>query len=128
MNPINTLDPMIRRKNVDDLIDRWFEDRDIFKNGTPLGQAIKTLEETTELLDAINKEDEAEVLDAIGDIYVTLRGVCGVMGIDLVRCAELAYDEIKDRKGTLGPDGIFRKEVHKADVTLEELFGNAGDI
>jgi len=42
-------------RDVDDLIDYWFDDRGISKNGKPMGQAIKTLEETTELLDHLIK-------------------------------------------------------------------------
>ena len=38
-------------------IDRWFEDRGIVKNGKAMSQAIKTLEEVTELFDALNKKD-----------------------------------------------------------------------
>ena len=41
-------------KTVDDKIDQWFEDRGIVANGKTMSQAIKTLEETTELIDAIN--------------------------------------------------------------------------
>ena len=58
--------------NLDNLIDQWFEDRGIVENGKTMSQAIKTLEETTELIDAINKEDRIELMDAVGDIYVTL--------------------------------------------------------
>ena len=42
---------------VDNKIDKWFGDRGITRHGKPLGQAIKTLEETTELLDAIKLSD-----------------------------------------------------------------------
>ena len=62
--------------NVDKQIDQWFEDRGIVENGKTMSQAIKTLEETTELLDAINTHNSLEIMDAVGDIYVTLRGVC----------------------------------------------------
>jgi len=75
-----------------------------------MSQAIKTLEETTELIDAINTNNLLEIVDAVGDIYVTLRGVCKVQGIDLTFCAEAAYNEIKDRKGYLRPDGTFVRE------------------
>jgi len=75
-----------------------------------MSQAIKTLEETTELIDAINTNNLLEIVDAVGDIYVTLRGVCKVAGIDLSFCAEAAYNEIKDRKGYLRADGTFVKE------------------
>jgi len=95
----------------DDKIDMWFWDRGITQNGKPLAQAIKTLEETTELLDAIQKNDRDEMMDAIGDIYVTLRGVCLVSGLFFDECVDKAYNEIKDRKGHLTPEGTFIKEV-----------------
>ena len=96
--------------NLDKHIDQWFEDRGIVENGKTMSQAIKTLEETTELLDAINKGDVAELMDAVGDIYVTLRGVCKVQGVDFSLCVEQAYNEIKDRKVYLSSDGTFIKE------------------
>ena len=92
-------------------IDRWFEDRGIADNGKPLSQAIKTLEEVTELFDALNKDDKHEVMDAVGDIYVTLRGVCLTYGISMQNCVSQAYHEIKDRKGHLTPEGTFIKEL-----------------
>lgn len=122
---INTLDPMNRRRDVDNGIDIWFYERGITTNGTAMGQAIKTLEETTELLEGINKGNEAEIRDAIGDIYVTLRGVCSVLDIEFIECAEQAYDEIKDRKGTLGSDGIFRKSVEQQHF---DFGAAAGDL
>ena len=39
----------------------WGYARGIIQNGKPMGQAIKTLEETTELLDAINKGDKEAI-------------------------------------------------------------------
>jgi hypothetical protein len=33
------------------------------------------------------------------------------MDVNLVSCLEAAYEEIKDRRGTLGEDGIFVKEA-----------------
>jgi len=98
------------REYLDKKIDTWFHDRGIIDNGWPLGQAIKTLEETTELIDAIHQNDEAATKDAIGDIYITLRGVCLTADLFLDECIALAYDEIKDRKGHLRDDGVFIKE------------------
>ena len=94
----------------DHKIDEWMKDRGITANGTAMGQAIKTLEETTELLDAINHNNEKLITDAVGDIYVTLRGVCQVLGIKFDKCVETAYNEIKDRKGYLSAGGVFVKE------------------
>jgi len=91
-------------------IDKWFNDRGITENGKPMTQAIKTLEELTELFDALNKDNKHEVMDAIGDIYVTLRGVCLTYGVRMDDCIDQAYNEIKDRKGYLTPEGMFVKE------------------
>jgi hypothetical protein len=35
---------------------------------------------------------------------------CALQDIDLVTCMKIAYDEIKHRKGTLMPNGVFIKE------------------
>lgn len=90
---------------------QWGEARGIVQNASALSQAIKTLEETTELLDAINRKSFPDAKDAIGDIVVTLIMVCAVLDIDLVECLYGSYDEIKDRKGYLTPEGTFIKEV-----------------
>ena len=90
---------------------QWGEARGIVQNATAMSQAIKTLEETTELLDAINKKNLDEAKDAVGDIVVTLIMVCAVLDINLVDCLKGAYNEIKDRKGYLTKEGVFVKEV-----------------
>ena len=90
---------------------RWGEARGIVKNGKAISQAIKTLEETTELLDAINRKNLADAKDAIGDVVVTLIMVCAILDVNLVDCLEGAYGEIKDRKGYLTPEGTFIKNV-----------------
>lgn len=90
---------------------QWGEARGIVQNATAMSQAIKTLEETTELLDAINKKNLDETKDAIGDIVVTLIMVCAVLDVDLVQCLAGAYNEIKDRKGYLTKEGVFVKNV-----------------
>jgi NTP pyrophosphatase (non-canonical NTP hydrolase) len=76
-----------------------------------MSQALKTAEECVELLQALNKKDSKEVIDAYGDILITLIIGAELYGVNLVACLEAGYDEIKDRKGHLGPDGIFYKDV-----------------
>lgn len=88
----------------------WGDARGITKNGKPLGQAIKTLEETTELLDALNRGNLDDTKDAIGDIVVTLIMLCATLDVDLTQCLAGAYNEIKDRRGYLTPQGVFIKE------------------
>jgi hypothetical protein len=41
---------------------------------------------------------------------VCLINYCALQDINLVDCMAWAYDEIKDRKGTLLPNGVFVKE------------------
>ena len=90
---------------------QWGEDRGIVKNSNPLAQASKTQEELFELIEAIHANDRAAMQDAYGDILVTLIMGCATADIDLVECLELAYNEIKNRKGYLNADGIFIKEA-----------------
>ena len=94
----------------ENLVEMWGHDRCIIKNGKPMGQAIKTLEETTELLDAINKGDKEAIKDAVGDIFVTLLMQCAIQGFTATEALEAAYQQIKDRKGFLTPEGIFVKQ------------------
>ena len=90
---------------------QWGEARGIVQNSTPLAQAIKTREELDELYLALDANDKAALADAYGDILVTLVMGCACADLDLVECFKGAYEEIKDRKGYLGADGIFVKET-----------------
>ena len=93
-----------------DNVKQWGKDRMITLNGSIISQAIKTLEETTELLDAVNTKNKPMIKDAIGDVIVTLVMVAEIEGVDIQECLQLAYGEIKDRKGWLRADGTFIKE------------------
>ena len=90
---------------------QWGEARGIVQNSTPLAQWDKTLEEVIELRDAIIMNDREAMIDAYGDILVTLILGCATTDLDLVSCLKHAYEQIKDRKGTLLPNGIFVKEA-----------------
>ena len=88
----------------------WGTKRGIVQNSTPYAQALKTKEELDELFDAISKDDKDAIKDAYGDILVTLVMGCACADLDLVDCFKGAYEEIKDRSGTMGADGIFYKD------------------
>lgn len=90
---------------------RWGEARGIVQNSTAMAQLKKTMEEVDELYEAIEAGDRASMADAYGDILVTLVMGCACADLDLVKCFEGAYQEIKDRKGFLTPEGIFVKET-----------------
>ena len=89
---------------------RWAEARRIIPNATPTSQLMKAVSEMGELCDAEGKKDMEAIRDAVGDIMVCLINYCALRDINLVNCMELAYDQIKNRKGTLMPDGTFVKE------------------
>lgn len=90
---------------------RWGEDRQIVQHSNPYAQALKTMEEVQELLDAIQAQDREAMIDAYGDILVTLVMGCATADLDLVSCFNHAYEQIKDRKGYLTAEGIFVKEA-----------------
>jgi NTP pyrophosphatase (non-canonical NTP hydrolase) len=89
---------------------RWAEARKIIPNSTPVAQYLKAVSEMGELADALNKKDMAATKDAVGDTLVCLINMCALLDIDMIDCLKGAYDEIKDRKGTLLPSGVFVKE------------------
>lgn len=88
----------------------WAADRQIIPNSNPTAQLMKTMSELGELADATLKGRQSEIEDGVGDVLVTLIIYCALAGIDPVWCLQGAYATIKDRKGTLTPDGIFVKE------------------
>lgn len=88
---------------------RWSEARRIIPNSTPQAQFIKLQEEVDELRDALLKNDMAETVDAIGDCSVVLLNICALLDVNFTDCLAHAYSQIKDRRGTLGKDGIFVK-------------------
>lgn len=95
---------------LENQVEIWGYARGITVNGKPLGQAKKTIEEAEELLLAVNNNDRKEIMDAVGDIVVTLIMQCALQGFTLTECLEAAYNEIKDRKGYLNEHGVFIKE------------------
>jgi len=89
---------------------RWAEDRKIIPNSTPATQLLKAMSKLGELADATIKNDLFGIRDGVGDVMVCLINYCALQDINLVDCMEAAYEEIKDRKGTLLPNGVFVKE------------------
>ena len=89
---------------------RWSEARKIIPNSTPVAQWKKAMEEMEELRDALYFEKLDDSKDAVGDVMVCLINICALLDINLVDCLGLAYEEIKDRSGTMGDDGIFYKD------------------
>jgi NTP pyrophosphatase (non-canonical NTP hydrolase) len=90
---------------------QWSEQRRIIPNSTPEVQLLKAMSEMGELADATIKKDKEAIVDSVGDVMVCLVNYCALQDINLVDCMEVAYDQIKNRRGTLLPNGLFVKEV-----------------
>lgn len=89
---------------------QWAEARKIIPNATPVSQLLKLFSEAGELADAEGKKDIDKIKDGVGDVLVCLINYCALRDIDLTECLALAYNEIKNRTGTLMPDGTFVKD------------------
>ena len=90
----------------------WACDRGIVPNAKAHTQLLKAVSELGELCDAENKGKLADIKDGVGDVLACLINYCAVRQIDPVQCLGLAYNEIKDRKGYLTPEGVFVKETN----------------
>ena len=90
---------------------QWSEDRKIIPNSTPEVQLLKAMSEMGELADATIKKDQEAIVDSVGDVMVCLINYCALQDINLVECMEIAYDQIKNRRGILLPNGVFQKEI-----------------
>jgi NTP pyrophosphatase (non-canonical NTP hydrolase) len=96
--------------SVEMQIVQWAEARKIIPNSSPETQLLKAMSEMGELADATIKKDRNAIIDGVGDVMVCLVNYCALQDVDLVTCMKSAYGEIKDRKGTLMPNGVFIKE------------------
>jgi len=89
-------------------VELWAENKGILKPENQFKQFAKVVEEVGELGSAMLKKDYEAIKDGMGDSLVTLIILSNQLGIDPVECLEIAYDEIKDRKGK-NIDGTFVK-------------------
>jgi NTP pyrophosphatase (non-canonical NTP hydrolase) len=110
---INAYDFLIENKelenlNIFDLIRQWAENKGIYKSGDARTQYVKLMEEAGELAQAILKNDEPEVIDAIGDMVVVLTNLAKLRGHNIEDCINSAYDVIKSRQGKM-INGTFVK-------------------
>ena len=78
-------------KELEPLIIQWAADKGILGKATPEAQAKKTLEEVNELIEAIDDNDRVEIIDALGDILVTIIIQAELQGVKLEDCLESAY-------------------------------------
>ena len=95
------------------LVRQWGQDRDIIgpnAKATVHTQFEKLREEFMELEDAIAREDQHELIDAVGDMTVVLILLAELAGVRFETCLVAAYEEIRDRKGSM-QNGQFLKQI-----------------
>jgi NTP pyrophosphatase (non-canonical NTP hydrolase) len=97
-------------RDIEMKIIQWAEARRIIPHAKPHTQLMKAVSELGELVDAELKNDPVKREDGVGDVMVCLINYCALHDIDIVRCMEMAYEEIKDRRGYMTPDGTFVKQ------------------
>lgn len=100
----------MKYQELEALVIAWAAQKGILENGTTMAQAMKTWEEVHELKDAIVNDDRAEIIDALGDILVTIIIQAEMQGLSLIECLESAYNVIAKRTGKM-VDGQFIKDV-----------------
>ena len=86
----------------------WAEERGLYDKGDTKTQFCKLMEEAGELGRAVLKDNQAEFIDAIGDMVVVLTNMAMLGGTSIETCIDAAYDEIKNRKGKM-VNGTFVK-------------------
>ena len=87
----------------------WANERGLLNPENKFMQMGKMVSEVGELCDAIIKDDKNGQIDGIGDVLVTLIILANQLGYDIEDCLEVAYTEIKNRKGET-INGTFIKE------------------
>lgn len=100
----------LHNKSLDELVTltiEWAKARNI---DNPILQYAKVNEEIGEIAHELtrNRRDSPELIDALGDSFVTLIILTDILGYDVKKVLASAYGVIKDRKGKT-IDGTFIK-------------------
>ena len=90
-----------------DKVKEWSIDKKL-DVADPHKQFIKLIEEVGELASGLSKSNHELIVDSIGGSMVVLIILCQQLGLTLEHCLEVAYNEIKDRKGKT-INGVFVK-------------------
>jgi NTP pyrophosphatase (non-canonical NTP hydrolase) len=87
----------------------WARTRGLYDKGNTMTQYVKLQEEAGELAKALLKDDQAEVVDAIGDMVVVLTNLAHQRGVNIETCVAEAYKVISKRTGKM-VNGTFVKD------------------
>ena len=111
--------------NTFDKIREWAKAKGIYKSGDSKTQYVKLMEEAGELAQAILKNDEPEVIDAIGDMVVVLTNLAKLRGHNIEDCIDSAYDVIAKRTGKM-VGGTFVKDIEVNNPETLSAYPNPG--
>jgi NTP pyrophosphatase (non-canonical NTP hydrolase) len=103
----------------------WAQQRGIYAKGDSKTQLIKLQEEVGELAKAILKNDEDEIIDAIGDCVIVLTNLCELCNIKkegsnhigeisqltIEDCINSAYTVIMNRSGKMINGTFVKNEI-----------------
>lgn len=105
-------------KELQEKVLEWADSHDLLHEENADKQFLKFIEEVFEFKTEMDfYSGKSEVLSSVsknlmkeemGDIFVTLIILCKQLGIEPIKCLELAYEKIKDRKGETR-NGVFIK-------------------
>ncbi len=94
-------------KELIEKTNKWFDDRNLIQGSTDKDQILKLMQELGELSDHACKGED--IRDDLGDMLVVMLNIMKRNNFTIEECLEMAYNDIKDRKGRM-IDGIFVKE------------------
>lgn len=85
--------------------------RSVGIEGTPREELQRGMSLFGKLCDYEIKNQQADIEVSVTAILTSLYSFAAKVELDVPMCLAAAYDEIKDRKGTLMPNGVFVKEA-----------------
>ena len=88
----------------------WANEKNLLKKENSHAQMLKVLEEVGETAGALLKNKDQEIIDGLGDSFVTLIILCYQLGLEPKDCLQAAWEEIKNRKGKT-VNGTFIREL-----------------
>ena len=105
------VEPFDNAENIEifDNIRHWAKERGLYEKGDAKTQYLKLQEEAGELARALLKDDQAEVIDAIGDMVVVLTNLAHLRNLTIESCTKSAYNVIMNRTGSM-VNGTFVKD------------------
>ena len=99
---------------------KWHEARNLIEGSTDKDQVLKLQQGLGELSDSVCKGKD--IRDDLGDMLVVMINIMKRNKISMESCLEVAYNDIKDRKGKM-IDGIFVKGTEADSFSFGQPMG-----